>query len=162
MVIFQGVALCWGSWAVWLCLWMVAGDEEQTLTERWTELHNPLPLKQRFTSEKHIHPVPLHTLDPLPAPTAAPKPPPLTNLLEAISNLTSTPSSSIETLDPATFDPRNEYSSVIDAAATAAGVGKKAIKVFRVELGRSRCEYWVVGLKEETRVVGFRAKAVET
>lgn len=37
------------------------------------------------------------------------------------------------------------------------------VKVYRVEVGRSRVEYWVLALDVvEGRIVGLRAKAVET
>lgn len=51
-------------------------------------------------------------------------------------------------------------------AVRAAASGKDEdveVKVYRVEVGPSRVEYFVLGLDtEQGRVVGFRAKAVET
>lgn len=56
------------------------------------------------------------------------------------------------------------------AATQAAGGGDKAIdetavdvKVYRVEIGPSRVEYWVVALDVEGgKLVGLKAKAVES
>lgn len=51
-------------------------------------------------------------------------------------------------------------SGVSEASIDPSGV---EVKVFRIEVGSSRVEYWVVALDMgEGRIVGFRAKAVET
>lgn len=74
-------------------------------------------------------------------------------------------SNNITTLSASSFDPRNQYSGVFKAVRAAAS-GKDEdveVKVYRVEVGPSRVEYFVLGLDtEQGRVVGFRAKAVET
>lgn len=76
----------------------------------------------------------------------------------------------IETLSEKSFDPRNQYSSVIKAvrAAVAASDSKVSesdveVKVYRVEVGHSRVEYWVIALDgAEGKIVGLRAKAIES
>lgn len=58
------------------------------------------------------------------------------------------------------FDPRGQYIDVLRAVEEA-GDGKS--RIFRVEHGRTRVEYYVVGLdKRKGRVVGMKAKAVES
>lgn len=90
--------------------------------------------------------------------------------------LPSTPESSlssieISTLSPASFDPRNQYSTVIHAVRTAVSTTASAVdayahslvKIFRVQLTGTRFEYWVVGLdREGSRIVGMKAKAIES
>ncbi|PWY71622.1 hypothetical protein BO70DRAFT_399324 [Aspergillus heteromorphus CBS 117.55] len=80
-------------------------------------------------------------------------------------------SSAIETLSPASFDPRNQYASALKAvrAAVAQGSGDSVdesavdIKVYRVEVGSSRVEYFVLALDvERGLVLGLRAKAIES
>ncbi|KAL4807418.1 hypothetical protein BDV18DRAFT_137636 [Aspergillus unguis] len=77
-------------------------------------------------------------------------------------------SSSIETLSTSSFDPKNQYASVIKAVRAAAvegGSGDESaveVKVYRVETGSSRAEYWVVALGQESVIVGLRAKAIES
>ncbi|RHZ45798.1 uncharacterized protein CDV56_101078 [Aspergillus thermomutatus] len=83
-------------------------------------------------------------------------------------------SSSIETLTPSTFDPRNQYASALRAVraavAQASGGGEPGIsesdvevKVYRVEVGKSRVQYYILGLDAEGgTIVGLRAKAIES
>jgi hypothetical protein len=83
-------------------------------------------------------------------------------------------SSSIETLTPSTFDPKNQYSAALRAVRAAVaqtfGGGEPGIdesdvevKVYRVEVGKSRVEYYILGLDAEGgTIVGLRAKAIET
>ncbi|KAL4933559.1 uncharacterized protein BDV17DRAFT_287209 [Aspergillus undulatus] len=77
-------------------------------------------------------------------------------------------SSSIETLSPSSFDPKNQYSSVLKAVRAAAvhdsggDEGAVEVKVYRVETGSSRVQYWVVALDGEGLLVGLRAKAIES
>lgn len=76
----------------------------------------------------------------------------------------------IETLSEKSFDPRSQYSDVIKAvrAAVAASDSKVnesdvEVKVYRVEVGHSRVEYWVIALDgAEGKIVGLRAKAIES
>ena len=64
------------------------------------------------------------------------------------------------------FDPKGQYKDVVSAVEKAGGgKGKGEVQVFRVEMGGARVEYWVVKVVEEgeeRRVVGVRAKAVES
>ncbi|KAL4943485.1 hypothetical protein BDV06DRAFT_210983 [Aspergillus oleicola] len=77
-------------------------------------------------------------------------------------------SSSVETLSPSSFDPKNQYASVLKAVRAAAVQGSGGdegsvdVKVYRVETGSSRVEYWVVALDGEGLLVGLRAKAIES
>lgn len=77
----------------------------------------------------------------------------------------------VSTLSTESFDPRNQYASVVKAvrAAVAQGSGgavdegRVEVKVYRVEVGGSTVEYFVLGLEaKEGWIVGVRAKAVET
>ncbi|KAJ5081921.1 hypothetical protein NUU61_010185 [Penicillium alfredii] len=76
----------------------------------------------------------------------------------------------ISTLSPSSFDPKNQYASALHAVRAAA-VEQAAdsdpsgvdVKVYRVELTSTKLEYWVLALAApEGRLVGLRAKAVET
>ncbi|KAL2872691.1 uncharacterized protein BJX67DRAFT_15634 [Aspergillus lucknowensis] len=78
-------------------------------------------------------------------------------------------SSSIETLLPSSFDPKNHYASVLRAVRAAAvqdsGGDEAAVelKVYRVEVGVSRVEYYITALDVEGGlIVGLRAKAIES
>ncbi|KAL3458241.1 hypothetical protein BJX64DRAFT_280021 [Aspergillus heterothallicus] len=78
-------------------------------------------------------------------------------------------SSSIETLSASSFDPKNQYASVLKAVRAAAvqssGGDESAaeVKVYRVETGTSRVEYYVTALDAEGGlIVGLRAKAIES
>ncbi|PYI16499.1 hypothetical protein BO86DRAFT_381334 [Aspergillus japonicus CBS 114.51] len=80
----------------------------------------------------------------------------------------------IETLSPASFDPRNQYASALRAvraaASQASGGGEPGVqetdvdvKVYRVEVGSARVEYYVLALDAEGGLlVGLRAKAIES
>ncbi|KAF7588686.1 hypothetical protein BBP40_005319 [Aspergillus hancockii] len=99
-----------------------------------------------------------------------PDPSHLSNLISPNADL----SSSITTLSPSSFDPKNQYSSAlraVRAAATeASGGGESAIdesavevRIYQVEVGTSRVEYYVLALDaEHSLVVGLRAKAIES
>lgn len=78
-------------------------------------------------------------------------------------------SSSIETLSATSFDPKNQYASALKAVRAAAAQGSGGdesaveMKVYRVETGRSRVEYYVTALDAEGGlIVGLRAKAIES
>ncbi|KAE8397179.1 hypothetical protein BDV37DRAFT_266303 [Aspergillus pseudonomiae] len=78
-------------------------------------------------------------------------------------------SSSITTLSPSSFDPRNQYPSALRAvraaAAESSGGDESAVdvKVYRVEVGMSRIEYYILAVDaEKSLLVGLRTKAVET
>ncbi|KAK2771823.1 hypothetical protein FQN53_004884 [Emmonsiellopsis sp. PD_33] len=73
----------------------------------------------------------------------------------------------ISTLPPSSFDPRGQYGDVIravQAAVSDSNSGEAEVKVYRVQLGQTRVEYFVVGLDggDGGRVVGVRARAVES
>lgn len=79
-------------------------------------------------------------------------------------------SQAISTLSPSSFDPKSQYSSVLNAVRAAAvendpGADKSAVdvKVYRVEMSSTKIEYWVLALEgTESKLVGFRAKSVES
>ncbi|OJJ01500.1 hypothetical protein ASPVEDRAFT_52429 [Aspergillus versicolor CBS 583.65] len=78
-------------------------------------------------------------------------------------------SSSIETLSATSFDPKNQYASALKAVRAAAAQGSGGdesaveVKVYRVETGKSRVEYYVTALDAEGGlIVGLRAKAIES
>lgn len=61
------------------------------------------------------------------------------------------------------FDPRGEYGDVVGKVGEAAGVKRGDVKVFRVEAGRARVVWWVLGLDGPGgRVVGVKVDAVES
>lgn len=64
-----------------------------------------------------------------------------------------------EELSVREFDPRDEYGEVVKKVEGVVEAGK--VKVFRVERGKTRAEYFVVGLVDG-RVMGVRAEAVES
>lgn len=66
----------------------------------------------------------------------------------------------IEELSLQEFDPRNQYAEIIERVKKA-GSGKKEVKIFRVELGRTRVEYYIVTVGER-KLVGVVTKAVES
>ncbi|MCJ1418985.1 hypothetical protein MMC32_005336 [Xylographa parallela] len=66
----------------------------------------------------------------------------------------------VSTLSTQDFDPKGEYKEVMKAVEKA-GDGK--VRIFRVEVGSTRVWYYVVGWEKEAgKVVGLRAKAVES
>lgn len=78
-------------------------------------------------------------------------------------------SDTIETLSPSSFDPRNQYASALRAVRAAAVENSKGdesaveVKVYRVEVGTSRVEYYITALDGEGGLlVGLRAKAIES
>ena len=84
---------------------------------------------------------------------------PLTASLEEFAALINH-KGSVSTLTTKEFDPKGQYGDVVKAVEKA-GNGK--VKVFRIEEGRSRVQYWVLGWdKSEGKVVGLRARAVES
>ena len=68
--------------------------------------------------------------------------------------------SNVSTLSPQEFDPNGDYKEVLQAVEKA-GDGKA--RIFRLDQGRSRAEYFVVGHDQKSkRIVGLKAKAVES
>lgn len=79
-------------------------------------------------------------------------------------------SNAISTLSPSSFDPKNQYSSVLNAVRAAAVENDSSadqsavdVKVYCVEMSSTKIEYWVLALEgTESKLVGFRAKSVES
>lgn len=65
----------------------------------------------------------------------------------------------VEELTVHDFDPRGQYTEIIDRVKSA-GDGK-GVKVFRVEVGATRVEYYIVTLGDR-KLVGVYTKAVES
>jgi predicted phage tail protein len=66
----------------------------------------------------------------------------------------------VESVQEKEFDPRGQYNGVLEAVKS---VGNGKVGVFRVVLGGTRSEYYVVSVDEkEGRVVGLKALAVES
>ena len=58
------------------------------------------------------------------------------------------------------FDPRGQYKAVIEAVEK---VGDGKARIYRISHGKTRAEYYIVGLdKKGERVVGMKASSVET
>ncbi|KAJ5273336.1 hypothetical protein N7478_008461 [Penicillium angulare] len=71
-------------------------------------------------------------------------------------------SQGISTLSHSSFDPKNQYSEAVEAVRAAAS--NSDIKVYRVEITSTKLEYFLVALDESEggRVIGLKAKAVES
>ncbi|MCJ1267454.1 hypothetical protein MMC22_007339 [Lobaria immixta] len=68
--------------------------------------------------------------------------------------------SDVTTLSPKEFDPHGQYKAVLEAVESS-GDGKS--RIFRVDHGKTRAEYYIVGHDQEgKRIVGLKAKAVES
>lgn len=66
----------------------------------------------------------------------------------------------VSTLGLQEFDSQGQYKEIVEAV-NSAGDGES--KVYRVEHGRSRAEYYIVRYeKKGKRIIGLKAKAVET
>ena len=66
----------------------------------------------------------------------------------------------VSTIGTKEFDPRGQYKEVL-LAVEKAGDGKA--RIYKIEIGRTRAEYYVVGLDEKKqRIVGLKAKSVES
>ncbi|KAI9697272.1 MAG: hypothetical protein M1836_004836 [Candelina mexicana] len=58
------------------------------------------------------------------------------------------------------FDPQGQYKDVIAAVKAAGG---HEVKVYRLQISKTRAEYYVVALNSKaSKIVGMKAKAVET
>jgi hypothetical protein len=69
----------------------------------------------------------------------------------------------VEQLSVEDFDPREEYKDVIGAVGQAGSEGKADVKVYRVEVSKTRVEYYILAVAEGGRkLVGVVAKAVES
>ncbi|OCK85716.1 hypothetical protein K432DRAFT_286185 [Lepidopterella palustris CBS 459.81] len=68
--------------------------------------------------------------------------------------------SDVSSISQTEFDPKGQYKSIIDAVKRA---GSDDVRIFRVEHGSTRAEYYVVSLDtKEGRIVGMKALAVES
>lgn len=68
--------------------------------------------------------------------------------------------SKVSILNSAEFDPHGQYKDIF-AVVDRAGDGK--FRIYRVEHGKTRAEYYILSLDEKgKRVVGVKAKAVES
>ncbi|KAK5045619.1 hypothetical protein LTR84_008988 [Exophiala bonariae] len=65
----------------------------------------------------------------------------------------------VEELSVQDFDPREQYADIIERVKKAGD--KNAVRIFRVELGRTRVEYYIVTVGER-KLVGVLTKAVES
>ncbi|KAF2273369.1 uncharacterized protein EI97DRAFT_461243 [Westerdykella ornata] len=66
----------------------------------------------------------------------------------------------VSSLSEKEFDPRGNYTSVIDKVKRA---GNGSVKIFRIELDATRAEIWVLSVDEKgKRLVGVRTLSVET
>jgi len=69
--------------------------------------------------------------------------------------------SEIESTDLKSWNVNGQYDEVVNAVKKAGG-DKSDVKVFRVAHGTTRCEYYIVALVKDGKVVGVKAKAVES
>jgi len=66
----------------------------------------------------------------------------------------------VSTMTTKEFDPQGQYKEVLQAVEKA---GDGSARIFRVETGKARAEYYVIGFDEKGgRIVGLRAKSVES
>ena len=68
-------------------------------------------------------------------------------------------SGKVEALSTKDFDPKGQYKKVLDAVKEE--VSGSDVKVFRVETGKAKAEYFIVGV-HEGKVLGVKAGAVES
>lgn len=66
--------------------------------------------------------------------------------------------SQVEVLDDGDFDPQGQYTEVLKKVREA---GNGEVRCFRVEVSKTRAEYYVVSVGER-KLVGVRAMAVES
>ncbi|KAF3482707.1 uncharacterized protein GIQ15_02031 [Arthroderma uncinatum] len=69
-------------------------------------------------------------------------------------------STQVSVLSATQFDAQGQYAGVVKAVQ-AAGHGGKDVRVYRVQHGATRVEYWLLALGQET-LVGLKARAVES
>lgn len=63
-------------------------------------------------------------------------------------------------MSPKEFDPHGQYQAVLEAVERSGG---GMLRIFRVDHGKSRAEYYVVGHDQEgKKIVGLKAKSVES
>ncbi|ETN45064.1 uncharacterized protein HMPREF1541_09940 [Cyphellophora europaea CBS 101466] len=84
----------------------------------------------------------------------------LPSAADFVKSLGTTGSSDIEELTADDFNPKGQYSNVIDAVK-ASGDGN--IKVYRLEVSSTRAVYFIVTLAEgESKLVGLKVESVES
>lgn len=83
---------------------------------------------------------------------------------EEVTELIGAKKGAVSEIDVKSFDPRGEYTKVFGAIEGAVGKDAKALKVFKVEAGGARVEYWILGaaIMGEQHVVGAKALSVES
>ena len=79
-------------------------------------------------------------------------------LVDEFADLIGHSSSNISTLSMQEFDSRGQYKNVLEAVREA---GDGRARIYRVDHGKTRAEYYVVGF-DGKRVVGLKAMAVES
>jgi hypothetical protein len=87
---------------------------------------------------------------------------------ETFANLINHPdgkNAEVEILDPVQWDKEGRYNDILSAIRKACKGGD--VRVYKVSLGGTRVEYWVVGVDgkdkgEQPRLVGVKALAVES
>ncbi|EHY53420.1 hypothetical protein HRR83_003626 [Exophiala dermatitidis] len=67
----------------------------------------------------------------------------------------------VEELSAEEFDPRGQYKDIIERVSQAAKEQNLKVKVYRVEISRTRAEYYILTLGEKM-LVGVYVKAVES
>ncbi len=66
----------------------------------------------------------------------------------------------MEELTIGDFDPRGEYKEVIEAVKKAGGKGE--VKIYRLEVDKTRVEYYVVTTAKRGGLIGVVTQAVES
>lgn len=88
------------------------------------------------------------------------------SLISTSDSSSSLAQAGISTLSASSFDPKNQYSSVLKAVREAASGTDRSdveIKVYQLAVGSTRSEYWVLALDGKGgRIVGMKARAVES
>ena len=66
----------------------------------------------------------------------------------------------VSTIQTKEFDPQGQYKEIVEVVEK---IGDGKSRIFKVEHGRTRVEYYVVGFDEKgKKVVGMKAVAVES
>lgn len=88
------------------------------------------------------------------------------SLISTSDSSSSLAQAEISTLSTSSFDPKNQYSAVLKAVREAASGTDRSdvdVKVYQLETGSTRVEYWVLALDGKGgRLVGMKARAVES
>lgn len=88
------------------------------------------------------------------------------SLISTSESSSSLAQADISTLSLSSFDPKNQYASVLKAvreAAPGTDGSDAEVRVYRLEIGSTRAEYWVLALDGKGgRILGLKARAVES